>query len=85
MSLLAEWKVRPAIILSILFFSFNTATTFRITCPQGGVGLDGVRPFRLEIQDLMASGPAFDLFILASKELQNIDQQDPLSYFQVAG
>jgi tyrosinase len=43
------------------------------------------RPFRLDINDLAQSGPAFDLYIQALSELQRTNQDDPLSYYQIAG
>ncbi|KIX98768.1 uncharacterized protein Z520_05229 [Fonsecaea multimorphosa CBS 102226] len=59
---------------------------FQITGALGGVNsTTGARPLRYEIHDFANSGPAFDLFILALIELQEVDQSEELSYFQVAG
>ncbi|KAJ0120575.1 hypothetical protein J7T55_015304 [Diaporthe amygdali] len=42
-------------------------------------------PVRREIDHFAQSGPPFDLFILALQALQAREQNDPLSYFQIAG
>ena len=53
---------------------------------QGGVNPGtGERPFRQEIGKLQASGPAWDLYILALQRFQQSDQAQQLSYYQVAG
>lgn len=58
----------------------------QISGASGGVNLDtGERPFRLEITRFATSGPAYDLYILALLQLQNTNQRDPLSYFQISG
>lgn len=52
------------------------------------VGVDtktGRRPFRQEFSTFKNSGPAFDLYILALQKIQSQDQNNPLSYFGIAG
>lgn len=57
-----------------------------ITGPLGGVNeTSGERPFRLEFSVFKDSGPAFDLFIQALYYFEQEDQDNLLSYFQVAG
>lgn len=45
----------------------------------------GERPLRRNINQLYVSGPAWDLFLLALRKFQQVNQADPLSYYQVAG
>ncbi|KIW91999.1 uncharacterized protein Z519_06981 [Cladophialophora bantiana CBS 173.52] len=53
----------------------DCSIAFQITGAQGGVNSStGVRPLRYEIHDFANSGPAFDLFILALIDLQDVDQ-----------
>ena len=80
-------NVRSAFVFYVLFllFDFLTASSFPITGATGGLGPNGERPLRYEINDFEKSGPAFDLFILALRDFQSLDQSDPLSYFQIAG
>ena len=80
-----ERRARLASILYILFLLVHCLTAFQITGATGNVSQDGERPLRYEIHQFANSGPAFDLFILALKELQIVNQSDPLSYFQIAG
>jgi hypothetical protein len=47
--------------------------------PDGGV------PHRLEIRQMRANQPQWDLFILALSMFQSVSQDDPLSWYQVAG
>lgn len=42
-------------------------------------------PVRQEIDHFAQSGAPFDLFIQALQALQAREQNDPLSYFQIAG
>ena len=80
-----ERRVRSATFLYILFLFFHCMAAFQITGASGNIGPDGERPLRYEIHIFENSGPAFDLFILAVKDLQDVDQSNPLSYFQIAG
>lgn len=47
--------------------------------------LDGGVPHRLEIRQMRANQPQWDLFILALSMFQSVSQDDPLSWYQVAG
>jgi hypothetical protein len=78
-------KERSAVTLFSLFLLVDCLNAFQITGAQGGIGPNGERPLRYEIHDFANSGPAFDLYILALKEFQLLNQSDPLSYFQIAG
>ncbi|ETI25886.1 hypothetical protein G647_02663 [Cladophialophora carrionii CBS 160.54] len=85
MLLTFERNGRSPCILFFLFLLVDSLTAFRITGALGGIGSNGERPLRYEIHDFANSGPAFDLYILALREFQLLDQSDPLSYFQIAG
>jgi hypothetical protein len=80
-------SLRSSLLTSILFLLFDYLTAFQITGAGalGGLGPNGERPFRYEINDFAQPGPAFDLFIRALRDFQNADQSEPLSYFQIAG
>ena len=65
---------------------FTRCSAIAVTGPSGGVDLvSGSRPFRLNINDLAASGPAWDLYLLSLQQMQQRDQSDPSSHFQIAG
>lgn len=46
---------------------------------------NGSMPLRLEIRDVQADKYKWDLYVLALSMLQTVSQDDPLSYYQVAG
>ena len=46
---------------------------------------NGSTPLRLEIRDVKADKYRWDLYILALSMFQSVSQDDPLSYYQVAG
>ncbi|KAL6872035.1 hypothetical protein J3F83DRAFT_631895 [Trichoderma novae-zelandiae] len=46
---------------------------------------NGSTPLRLEIRDVKAEKYRWDLYILALSMFQSVSQDDPLSYYQVAG
>jgi tyrosinase len=52
--------------------------------PITGPSVGGVQP-RLEIRDVQANAEYFNLFILAIKRFQDMNQDDKLSYFQISG
>ena len=56
-----------------------------ITKPlTGGVNAQtGERPLRLDINKL--TGPKLDLYLLALREIQDIEQTNKLSWYQLAG
>jgi hypothetical protein len=75
------------IILCTLLALFGLrAIAYAITGVSAGVNnVTGERPFRQEINVFAVSGAAWDLYILSLRQLQQTDQSDPLSYFQIAG
>ena len=46
---------------------------------------DGSIPYRLEIRNLKANKYKWDLYILALSMFQSVNQDDRLSYYQLAG
>lgn len=78
-------------ILSLLFWVslgwlLLPAQGFAITGVAAGVNIaTGERPFRRDINEFYMSGPAWDLYILALRRFQGARQDDPSSYFQIAG
>jgi tyrosinase len=46
---------------------------------------NGSVPHRLEIRQMRADPHKWDLFILALSMIQHVSQDDPLSWYQVAG
>lgn len=72
--------------LSLLLCAALTVRCYQVTGPTGGVNpATGQRPYRQEFNEFAASGPAFDLYILALQQFQANDQGAQLSYYQVAG
>jgi hypothetical protein len=49
-----------------------------------GLGVDTTQP-RLEIRELERNKDQFNVYLLGLRQLQNISQDDSLSYYQVAG
>ena len=49
-----------------------------------GVKLGGVQP-RLEIRQLQQNPEMWNLYLLAMEQFKNVDQDDKLSYYQIAG
>ena len=76
-----------ALLFWLTFFSLcHFLQGFTITGVAAGVNLtSGERPFRPDINELYMSGPAWDLYILALRSFQGVRQDNPLSYFQIAG
>ncbi|KAL8909379.1 MAG: hypothetical protein Q9207_000214 [Kuettlingeria erythrocarpa] len=72
---------------SLIIAAFTVlGSTYAIRGIQAGVDTQsGRRPFRQEFSVFKNSGPAFDLYILALQKLQSQDQNNPLSYFGIAG
>ncbi len=75
---------------AFFFFTFfqllNHAQAFAVTGIAAEVhNITGERPFRHDINQFYMSGPSWDLFILALREFQQMNQDDPFSYYQVAG
>lgn len=74
------------LVLSTAIDSDILALAFKTTGAGGGAtSRPGNSSLRTEINDFATSGPAFDLYILALQRLQDTDQTDQLSYFQVSG
>ena len=77
-----------ALLLSILPLVLHlqvAEATVTVTGATGGVFLNGSRPFRQEISTFQKSGPPMDLFILAFRAFQQMDQSNVQSYYQIAG
>lgn len=77
-----------ALLLSILPLVLHlqvAEATVTVTGATGGVFLNGSRPFRQEIFTFQKSGPPMDLFILAFRAFQQVDQSNVQSYYQIAG
>jgi tyrosinase len=73
-------------IFAILFLLHQHTESFAINGISAGVNsITGERPARYDIKEFYMSGPAWDLFVLALREFQQVNQDDPLSYYQVAG
>lgn len=73
-------------LVATCFLLLNHASAVAITgIPAGVNNFTGERPFRRDINELYTSGPAWDLFALSLREFQQMNQDDPLSYYQVAG
>jgi hypothetical protein len=79
-------SIPSSFFVAFSFLLLSQTTAFAITGISAGVNnVTGERPFRRDINDLYMSGPAWDLFILSLREFQQTNQDDPLSYYQVAG
>lgn len=46
---------------------------------------NGSMPLRLEIRNVQADKYKWDLYVLALSMLQSVSQDDPMSYYQIAG
>lgn len=57
----------------------------RIVVAKLPLTLNGTLPVRLEIRDMMADSFKWDLFVLALSMFQATSQDDPMSWYQVAG
>ena len=59
--------------------------TFGITGVQSGRGGDGSVPLRLEIRQLQQNTDQWNLYLLALDRLQNVNQTELLSWYQISG
>jgi len=59
--------------------------SFSITGVQSGRGQDGSVPLRLEIRDLQKNPDLWNLYLLGLARLQQSDQGELLSYYQLSG
>jgi tyrosinase len=84
---------KPFTVLTALAASFIPALgapVDNLEARQGGFyaingpAVGGVQP-RLEIRDVQSNAEMFNLFILATKRFQDMNQDDKLSYFQISG
>ena len=77
----------PLTLVLLLIWSLAQGVeSFKITGAVSGIDpVSDSLPTRYEINDFATSGPAFDLYILALQSIQDQDQSELLSYFQVAG
>ena len=80
-------KPKMLTVLCIIFVLLGLrVTAYAITGVSAGVNnVTGERPFRQEINVFAVSGAAWDLYILALRQFQQANQNDSLSYFQIAG
>ena len=73
-------------LCSFLFALAPIVQSYAITGVSAGVNMvTGERPLRQEVNSFSGSGPAWDLFILALRQMQQLDQSALLSFFQIAG
>jgi tyrosinase len=73
------------LLLGIFRLSSATVVVTGVSGVAGGVYPNGSRPFRHEISTFQNSGPAFDLFVLAFRAFELVEQSNVQSYYQVAG
>ncbi|KAI9810350.1 MAG: hypothetical protein M1827_006317 [Pycnora praestabilis] len=59
--------------------------TFSINGVSTGRGPDGSVPFRQEIRQLQRNADQWNLYLLALQRLQQVDQSDQFSWYQIAG
>jgi len=59
--------------------------TFGITGVQSGRGSDGSVPLRLELRQLQQNTDQWNLYLLALDRLQNVNQTELLSWYQISG
>lgn len=77
---------RYAAVMLFVMLMFQGVGAFKVTgVTSTATNISGLRPFRRDIEEFSQSGAAFDLYIQALNEFQRMDQDDPLSYYQVAG
>jgi hypothetical protein len=62
----------------------NTTAAFYPVLGIAGLGVDTTQP-RLEIRELQRNPDLFNLYLLGLQRWQSTNQDDKLSYFQVAG
>jgi len=76
------------IVSSIKQVHYNTErqmASFGITGVQSGRGGDGSVPLRLEIRQLQQNADQWNLYLLALDRLQNVNQSELLSWYQISG
>ena len=60
-------------------------TSIAVTGALGGILLDGTTPVRKEIRELQQDAEAWTLYLLGLDSMQFTDQNDPLSWYKIAG
>lgn len=60
-------------------------STFGVTGVQSGRSGDGSVPLRLEIRQLQQNADQWNLYLLALDRLQNVNQTEQLSWYQISG
>ena len=79
----------PSLVICILCLLLRFSVpigAIAIEGAQGGVNAaTGERPFRQDIATFQTSGAAWDLYILSLSQFTQVEQSNPLSYFQIAG
>ncbi|KAH8770537.1 hypothetical protein BGZ57DRAFT_437429 [Hyaloscypha finlandica] len=79
--------IRFLALFALLIFSAQVvhAQHYAITGVQTGISQSGARPARRNILDMQNDVPTWSLYIQALTAFQNMDENDQLSYFQIAG
>ena len=78
-------KMYRYLTLSLILLN-ALVNAFAITGISAGVNqVTGERPFRQEINDFAQSGAAWDLFVLAFRQLQQTSQNNTISFYQIGG
>ena len=73
------------VVVTVMSLITGFVDSYAITGIAAGVQSSGQRPFRTEINQFATSGAAFDLYILSLQQMQQTDQSNTISFFQVAG
>jgi hypothetical protein len=63
----------------------QSSSTFSVTGVHTGSGPNGSLPLRREIRDLEQDQKSWDLYILGLDFMQSVDQEEMLSWYQIAG
>ncbi|KAE9377099.1 Di-copper centre-containing protein [Stipitochalara longipes BDJ] len=79
--------IRFLVLLAFSVFSARAAHAqyFAITGVHTGTAQSGARPARRNILDMQNDTPTWSLYIQALSTMQSMDENDQLSYFQIAG
>lgn len=75
-----------SVSLALLNLFIVSIGAFAIIGISAGVdNATGERPFRQDILTFSGSGAAWDLYVLSTRQLQQINQNDSLSFFGISG
>lgn len=81
---MTRFATLSAVALAVL--SPLASASWQISGATSGIDKNtGARPFRLPIEELQASGPAWDLYVQAMQYWQSIDQTNMFSWYGIAG